>query len=445
MAEQIRIGRSANEMMPRNELAALQEQKLLSGLVSIVSRSGLLKAAWSRAGIDPAEIKTLADFKQRAPFINKDDVRKFRDENADPYGGLLCCEPSELTAVASTSGTTGDPTPFPFRWQKDASIWPGDYWEGGGASQASVRDLRAMGLMPGDFVALFIPTFRGPSFRVFQEAGGIPIMFDHHPGELARFAESARRFRPTVMYLLSNPLILGFEQLERETSLDIKDVFSSFKAVVFGGEPLSARSKGLLSRWGVNVYEHASLGDAGTIWECPARAGLHAWEDHVLVEVIDPETGREVADEEVGELVVSALSNPTAPLVRFRSEDLVKVDRRPCACGSTHVRLWPIGRMGDEIVVNGKVVLPRDIWGAIENIAETSAGLFQIIRPERTLASLRLRIGYAAGTSDLEDLHRRISDSVERMVGVRPEIELTPNDELLKLGPPHKIPRTTKV
>lgn len=433
------------ETASRSELAALQERRLLDILPRIVSRSALLRTKWAEAGVDPASIVSIEDYKRRAPFIDKDDIRVFRDAHDDPYGGLLCCAPEELTAVASTSGTTGDPTPYPFRWQLGAAASPSDYWEGdmGGQSRPTLRNLRAYGIGPGDYVALFIPTFRGPSFRLFQEAGGIPILFDHHPAELPRFVELARRLRPKLMYLLSNPLILGLEQLERETGLDLVDVFSSIHTVVFGGEPLSGRAKGLLERWGVKVHEHASLGDVGTIWECPARAGMHAWEDYCLVEVIDHETGEEAPDGARGELVVTALTNDTAPLVRFRSGDLVKVDRSPCACGSTHVRLWPIGRAGDEVVVDGKVVLPRDVWEAVERVPETAAGLFQIIRPDRTLTSLKLRVGYA-GATDLAALRDTVASSVERIVGVRPEIDLVPNEELLKLGPPHKIPRTAK-
>ena len=103
----------------------------------------------------------------------------------------------------------------------------------------------------------------------------------------------------------------------------------------------------------------------------------------------------------------------------------------------------PVGGADDEVVVDGKVVLPRDVWEAVECVPETAAGLFQIIRPDRTLTSLKLRVGYA-GAPDLAALRDTVAASVERIVGVRPEIDLVANEELLKLGPPHKIPRTAK-
>ena len=68
------------------------------------------------ARITPADVRTLDDFREKVPFISKDAVRDFRDRRADPYGGLLCLPPAELTAIMSTSGTTGDPTLVAERW-----------------------------------------------------------------------------------------------------------------------------------------------------------------------------------------------------------------------------------------------------------------------------------------------------------------------------------------
>ncbi len=200
-----------------------------------------------------------------------------------------------------------------------------------------------------------------------------------------------------------------------------------------------------LDRWGVKVFQFSSLGDSGTIWECGAHDGFHAWEDVGLVEVLKPGTDEPVADGEGGELVVTALHNKTDPLIRYRSGDFVRHTRQPCSCGRTHVRLTPLGRLGDEVVVNGRSVLPRDVWTAVERVEETAAGLFQIIRPQRELTELRLRVGYDGQPVDMDDVVRRLADEVEARVNVRPIIELTPNSELIKLGPPHKIPRVSKV
>ena len=76
-------------------------------------------------------------------------------------------------------------------------------------------------------------------------------------------------------------------------------------------------------------------------------------------------------------------------------------------------------------------------------VSETAAGLFQIIRPARDLEVLRLRVGYERG-GDLGCLAGKVADAVEAATGLRPEIELMLNAEIIKFGPPHKIPRTAR-
>jgi len=149
-------------------------------------------------------------------------------------------------------------------------------------------------------------------------------------------------------------------------------------------------------------------------------------------------------DGQRGELVSTTLIDKIAPLVRYRSDDIVRRTTEPCACGRTHGRIWPLGRKGDEVVVDGVSVLPGDVWGAIESIPETEAGLFQVVRDRREMDALRLRVGYATpGPRGLSDLSSRVTDAVHEAVGLEPVVELVEHDVLLRQGPPHKIPRVT--
>jgi len=300
-----------------------------------------------------------------------------------------------------------------------------------------------LGLRPGDHVAEFNHVLRSVGRLFFHDMGVVPIILNHDASDLPRFVETCRKYRPTWLFHLSSPLIYGLARLEAETGVDLKEVFSCFTACIYGGEPMGRQARLLMERWQVPVYEFSSLGDSGTIWECRAKDGFHAWEDLVLLEVIDPETGAPAPDGGRGEMVITNLVDHLDPLIRFRSGDLVQWSQAPCACGRTHARVWPIGRTTDEILVAGKSVVPRDIWSAVEDVPETAAGLFQIIRPQRDVTELKLRVGYE-GSPDLAMVAAAVADSVERAVGIRPTVELTPNAEIVKLGPPHKIPRTAK-
>jgi phenylacetate-CoA ligase len=151
-----------------------------------------------------------------------------------------------------------------------------------------------------------------------------------------------------------------------------------------------------------------------------------------------------VADGELGELVATPLNNFIDPLIRFRSEDLVWLTREQCPSGRTHARFMVKGRAGDQIIVAGKPLLPISIWPTIESQPESKAGLFQIVKPPAPEEFLRLRVGYA-GEPQLDSLESRLKAEIRRQLGVDAKLELVPNDELLKLGPPHKIPRVVKL
>ncbi len=157
---------------------------------------------------------------------------------------------------------------------------------------------------------------------------------------------------------------------------DPHDVFASYKGVTFAGEPLSPRARALAESWGIELFEHGNVGDVTGSFECREHDGLHFWEDTVLVEGVDDDGDR-------CELVATSLTNKVAPLIRYRSDDIVRLSTEPCPCGRTHARMWSLGRKSDEIIVEGRSVLPTDVWAAVETVDACAMGLFQVIRPAR--------------------------------------------------------------
>ncbi|MGH8978682.1 MAG: phenylacetate--CoA ligase family protein [Acidimicrobiia bacterium] len=419
------------ETMPRAALSALQEELLLEMLPWAYEHAAVIREAWNDAGVHPRDISSLAEFYERAPFVDKQALRRFRDERGDPFGGLCALPPEALTAIMSTSGTTGDPTLVPEQW-------------GGGNRRPAIitRDFWGMGVRPGDHVALVLFTYRGPTYGLFQGLGTIPILFDFDPAEMERFCDLSLRYRPTGCYNFGSVLINAVADACARRDLDPADVFASYKGVVFAGEPLSPRARALAESWGVELFEHTGIGDVTAAFECHEHDGLHVWEDTVLIEGLEPDGTAAVADGERCELVATSLFNRTAPLVRYRSDDIVRLTRKQCRCGRSHARVWPVGRKGDEIVVDGKPVLPIDVWAAIESVDACAMGLFQVIRTGPQSDTLRLRVGYASRFAARKDaVADAVRGAVTAAVGLEPEVELVPDGALLRLGPPHKIPR----
>lgn len=422
------------ETMPRDQLERLQETRLMGVLEYAHTHSPLVDSLWKQAGVAPSDIRSLADFRQRAPFFDKDDIRLYRDKYNDPTGGLARLSNPDVNKVVSTSGTTGDPTPVPIRMR-------------GSVDEGYARDWWEMGVRPGDYGVLSSFTFRiGIGNSSTSEMGMIPIVFAHDPRQIPRMAAAIREFQPTTFSLMSTPMLLGFERWFKQTGTDPRELFASVRGAMAGGEAMSPRLRALADSWGLELFETTSLGDVMSGTECRMHAGFHAYEDMALVECLAPDGDEPVADGELGELVVTTLRNPEFPVIRYRTDDLVTMDRSVCGCGRTHARYQVRGRKGDQILVQGKVVLPLDVRFLVEAEPETHGGLFQIIKSAAEMDVLRLRVGYHSETPGAvpADLAARLEQVIAKSLDLPVQVELTPEAELLKLGPPHKIPRVTK-
>lgn len=421
------------ETMSRSDLEALQEERLLDLLPEVYEHAGLMRKMWDEAGVKPADIRNLEDYRERAPFVGKDDIRHFRDEHSDPFGGLLAVERSAVSTVFSTSGTTGDATLYAHTWERWHPFWA-----------TLARDLWEIGVRPGDYVLGSGFKVRGQLYHADQICGAIPLMVDTGIGAWPEAIEAILQYRPVYATLTG----LSLPELDHlSKTVDMVDVFSSFKGVSFAGEPLSARMRRRLVAWGAETFVWTSTGDVTAAFECREHDGCHAWEDTVLLEAVSADGRDEVADGEIGELVATSLDNPATPLIRFRSDDLIRRTRVACGCGRTHARFWPVGRKADETIVQGRSLVPMDIWQALETVPETEAAVFQLVRPAREVDELRVRVGYDDTTPAwaLDDVRDRVAAAVEERTGVTPHVELLPEPELLARARGGKLARVVKV
>lgn len=421
------------ETMPRAGLAELQTERLLDLVPYVYEHSGLMRQVWDAAGVHPRDIRSTDDYFERAPFTSKEDVRAFAQRHGDPYGGVVCVDPADLTGIGSTSGTTGDPMLIPEQWSdwSPYSLGAARFWWG-------------MGVRAGDY-GFGIWTFRTVAYYDgLQLCGAIPILFDPFSMNWDRLIEQVRRYQPALIWLGAADIIPFSRLAER---YDLREELAGVKAVKYAGAPLGARMKQRMTEeWGLKVFIGTGAGDSGLSLECEARDGCHIWEDQILVEHLEAEGSASAGDGAVGELVVTALANRFAPLVRYRSEDLIRFTREPCPCGRTHVRQWTVGRKGDETVVQGRTVVPLDVWNALEQIPATEDGVFQIVRPTRQVDELRIRVGYretlVSSERAIDKLDEEVRHAIYTHTGIKPDVELMPESRLL--GQAAKILRVVK-
>lgn len=424
----------AIEAMPRADLLALQEKRLLEAVPRFYENSGLIREMWAAAGVTPADIRGVEDFVSAVPSMDKDDIRNHRHTTGDPFGGLLTAPLSDLATVGTTSGTTGKPMPLPYL-PSNPIRW------------GQARDMWMIGVRPGEYVVRPLFVFRGGHLLDGStDMGTIPIFLDHDPTQAGGIVEAVMRFGAAGIFLLSSPLINAIQQWCETRGRAPREVFATTKSVVFGGEPLSERTHAIVDGWGVELFEMSSLGDICPTMECSEHSGMHCWEDIALVELADPVTGQRLADDATtGEMIVTSIADPATALVRYRTGDIVELDRGMCGCGRTHVRMKALGRTGDGVVVNGKHVLAVSIWGLIESNPDTSHGLFQIVRREPVMDALHVRVGSYGHDDDYPRISAVLASQIGQLLDVPCVVEVVPAARLLELGPPHKIPRVVSL
>lgn len=318
-----------------------QQLELLRAGLERMLRAGV----WADrlTGIHPEDLTELADLAS-LPMTIKDDLR--------PPLGRLVVPRGELVRVHASSGSTAAPTVVAYT-AGDLRLW----------STLVARGLAAVGVGRHSVVhsALGYGLFTGGlGFHAAAEALGAMVV----PAAAGR----ADRHRRLIAALSADVLFAtpSYALHLAEIAADPPPI----RIGVFGAEPWSEALRARLeSAWGMTAYDTYGLSEIigpGVAWECPARAGMHINEDAFLPEIIDPSTGAVLPDGVEGELLLSSMAREAMPLLRYRTGDLTALDRRPCACGSTLVRMQRIrGRADAMVVVRGVNVFPGQIEDAL--------------------------------------------------------------------------------
>ncbi|HXW20019.1 MAG TPA: AMP-binding protein, partial [Roseiarcus sp.] len=360
------------------------------------------------------------------PFTEKDELRQSRTDD-EPIGAHRTATRNEIVRIYSTSGTTGAPSYIPLT-AADLEAWV----------RTSARSYAASGVRRGERIVSTYnagPFVAGAALGAFDRLGlcHIPV----GTGNTERLVAAVNNLKPTVVALTPS-YALHLAEWARQRGLDLAD--SSVRRVMVAGEPgggePAMRAK-LEAAWGASVTEAMGIGDISvSLWgECEAKAGMHfSGRGFVHFEIIDPSTGAAApADEDAdGELVLTHLVNRSAPLLRFRTRDHVRLSVGVCSCGRTAPRVRCIGRTDDMLIVRGVNVFPSAVREVVNEFAPAVTGVI-LIRPRasgvRQDPPLPVRVETAPGAS-AEGLAERIRSRIRDKLVFAADIELAPAGSL---------------
>jgi phenylacetate-CoA ligase len=385
----------------------------------LIERSRFYRDKLGDAGFASAEsVGGLADI-DRLPFTEKDELRASRSAD-EPIGTHCTATRDEIVRIYSTSGTTGTPSYIPLT-AGDVDVWV----------RTSARSYGASGVKRGDRIVSTYnsgPFVAGAALDAFARLGlcHIPV----GTGNTDRLIAAVERLKPNVVALTPS-YALHLAEWAETRGVDLAN--SSVERLMVAGEPgggePAMRAK-LEAAWGATVTEAMGIGDISpSLWgECEAKAGMHfSGRGFVHFELIDPTSGAPVppTDGAEGELVLTHLVNRSAPLLRFRTRDHVRLGFGRCACGRTAPRVRCIGRTDDMLIVRGVKLFPTALREIVNEFAPATTGVV-MIKPRS--AGVRqdppLPVKVEAADPSQSELAERIRARVREALVVTAEIEL---------------------
>lgn len=418
----------------------LQFQRLRARIAQIFEHAPYFRRRMQANGIErPEDLKTLEDWSRALPTFTKADYRALMDEcGNDVYRFLdetLPVPLSETVTMAATSGTTGDPQPYPLT-RSDIE----DFW-----GEFVLRARWRAGVRPGDRLvhAFALSMFLAgvPVLQASRDAGVMQIPVGAEPGA-ARILKTTRFFRGNV---LSCTPSLAEHLIERAPEILGAPISTlGIKILMCGGEPgagIPEVRKRIESAYGGKLYDMGA--GLGVSCDWPEYQGMH-WigDDLAIYELVDPATRERIAlaDGAEGEGVFTSLVGGGFGWTRISLGDIHRVEVAPCPCGATGFRYRIVGRVDDMLKVKGVIVYPGAIDSVLAGFIPRLTGEFRIALdepPPRVVPPLKLRIERGAETPkpalpELEaeivrQMHERLKFS-PRIIWLEPgELERSPH------------------
>ena len=408
------------EIASRDEIAALQLQRLKWTLRHAYDNVPHYKKKFDDKGVHPDDLKTLADI-AKFPFTTKSDLR-------DNYPfGMFAVPRQQVSRIHASSGTTGKPTVVGYT-RKDIDNW----------ADLAARSIRAAGGRAGDIchVAYGYGLFTGGLGAHYgAERLGCTVI-PMSGGQTEKQVQLILDFQPDIIMVTPSYSLVIAEEFERQ-GIAPQDI--SLKVGIFGAEPwgegMRAEIEKKLGLDAVDIYGLSEVMGPGVACECiESKDGPVIWEDHFYPEIINPDTGEVVADGEVGELVFTSLSKEAMPVIRYRTRDLTSLLAPTSRSFRRMGRI--VGRSDDMLIVRGVNVFPTQIEEQILRDKRLS-GTYQIVLTRNghlddveVRCELQREWSHKLGPADVQAIAREVQHHIKTIIGISTKVSVMDFDTL---------------
>jgi phenylacetate-CoA ligase len=417
----VKMWRPALETLPREEFEKRQLRLFRGQVKYVIGNSPFYRRKYKEAGVTPGDIKSMDDV-QKVPFTTKMELLKSQEEHPI-FGDFPCLPPEAACRVFQTSGTTGTPLKVPYSkkdWFKNCFEQFSYFVYGYGIES---KDVVFFPFIYGLFVAWW-------GLQATMEQHGVTIVPGGGQSSETRLKSIVDWGATVVCGTPTYIIYLG--ELAQKMGIDLPG--SKVRIVVTAGEPGAQvpATKVLIEKlWGAKNYDDIGSTEITNFgFECVMQKGTHMNDAMFLPESLDKETGKPVGPGEVGELVLSNLCCETAPLLRYKTGDLVRFVYDRCECGRTFRRMdgGVIGRTDDMFHFGGVNIFPSAIENFIRQVPEFS-NEYQLVVP-RQGSGKRLGIRVEPASPDVSDYRlksavKKFLDAITYNIKITPEVEVT--------------------
>ena len=399
------------ERASRDELRALQLQRLRWSLQHAYDHVAHYRRAFDARGVHPRDLVVLEDL-AKFPFTAKVDLR-------DNYPfGMFAVPREQVVRIHASSGTTGKPTVVGYT-RNDIDTW----------ATVMARSIRAAGGRAGDIlhVAYGYGLFTGGLGAHYgAEKLGCTVV-PMSGGQTEKQVQLIQDFRPSVIMVTPSYMLAIAEEMERQ-GIDPRSC--SLEVGIFGAEPWTPTMRqaieSRLDMDAIDIYGLSEVMGPGVAQECiETKDGLTIWEDHFYPEIVDPETGEVLPDGEKGELVFTSLTKEALPIIRYRTRDLTRL--LPPTARAMRRMEKITGRSDDMMIIRGVNVFPTQIEELIlrDDMLAPHYQL-EITRPGHldALTVLVERVP-AAGSADGNAAGTRLAHHIKSLIGVSAEVRVS--------------------
>ena len=407
---------NTTETMDRSALNALQLERLQETVGRVYANVPVYRERMQRLNLVPDDIRSLDDLR-RLPFTDKSDLRDYY-----PYG-LFAAAHEDIVRIHASSGTTGKPIVAGYT-RRDLNTWSEVVARCLGCAHVGREDAVQVSYGYGLFTG-------GLGLHYGAERLGCKVI-PTSAGNTQRQLMLMEDLGTTVLACTpSYALMIG--ELLRDTGFDIRRL--KLRTGIFGAEPwteaMRVRIEELLNIKALDIYGLTETIGPGVAMECmEGRNGLHVWEDHFLIEILDPATGEPLREGEQGELCITTITKEGMPTVRYRTHDLTCVIDGPCPCGRTHRRISRLrGRTDDMLIIRGVNVFPSQVETAILGFEGIAPRYMLIVDRKNNLDTLEVQVEVLPEliideVRKLEDLQRRVGKAIEQTIGLSVKLRI---------------------